>query len=265
MEHSEEEIQRFVDENRDLIEVMMDRAAPEGRNVGEPSGDRIRSRVEEDALRARARMEKDTRRAEDAFREVFEAFADPEVQRHFMSMGMSFFLGVSALMRRMPAPDFVKSTASDMESSWKEAACRSNEGCSARRRRIDIDDGVSKMPIDVQGDEDGHRAGEGGRRIRAFRHRVGDVWGPHMRGPQGPCVRRASRRLRDAEPPSGRGAEGVHRVSLSGHASGEGDRGVRQVSMPRSAFPGPFPGGGRRRDGRGHCPHGPRGRAEFGP
>ena len=144
MEHSEEEIARYVSENRDLIEMMMDRA--ERRR--EDDYERLRERLDGDVLRARDRMDRDVHRAEDTFREALEAFADPEVQRHFVTMGMNFFMGMSALMQRMPGPDCLKSTASDFESGWRKAACVSNRDCEARRRRIDIDDGAVKVPID---------------------------------------------------------------------------------------------------------------------
>lgn len=144
MEHSEEEIARFVSENRDLIEMMMDRA--EKRR--EDDYERLRYRLDGDVHRARSRVDRDVHRAEDTFREVFEAFADPEVQRHFVTMGMNFVMGMSALMQRMPGPDYLKSTASDFESGWRKAACGVNRDCEVRKRKIDIDGGAVKVPIE---------------------------------------------------------------------------------------------------------------------
>ena len=161
MGYSDEEIQKFVEENRDIIEVLMarrdardeadaddikEKAGAKRSRIQEDMGrvrdraDDTRYRLEEDIEWARYRVDQNRERMEGAFRETYEAFTDPEVQKHFMTMGLNFIMGMSAFMRKMPGPDFVKEAASDMETSWKKASCSSNTECSARKRKIDIEE-----------------------------------------------------------------------------------------------------------------------------
>ncbi len=175
MGYSDEEVQKFVEENRDIIEMLMARKesseeagahdkerarryrvdAEEGINRARERADSSRSRFEEDILWARDRADESRDRMEGAFRDTYEAFTDPEVQKHFMTMGLNFMMGMSALMQRMPGPDFMKDAASGMESSWKKASCSSNADCSARKRKIDIEDSEpsSVVPIKFEAEE----------------------------------------------------------------------------------------------------------------
>lgn len=140
---TEEEIQKFVSENRELIESIM-RLQREG--VVEATS-AARDATKEAVAFAHDSADAARARAEDFGRAAYSMFMDPEVQRHFMTMGMEFMLGLSAMMQRAPIPDFVKDTAGSTERTFKSAACRANEDCGARK--------VQKVDINVKDDSEG--------------------------------------------------------------------------------------------------------------
>ena len=140
---SEEEFEAFIRQNRDLIERMIDlqRGAVRGFTDSESEAAReVRDRVYD-------RVDYGRSRAEDAARAFMGMVTDPEVQRHFMNMGMEFMMGMSALMSKAPMPDFMKDGISSTESGFRNAACRSNADCSART-------GPKKVDIDISADSD---------------------------------------------------------------------------------------------------------------
>lgn len=140
---TEEEIQKFVSENKELIESIM-RLQREG--VVEATS-AARDATKEAVVFAHDSADAARARAEDFGRAAYSMFMDPEVQRHFMTMGMEFMLGLSAMMQKAPIPDFVKETAGNTEKNFKSAACRANEDCGARK--------VQKVNINVEGPSDG--------------------------------------------------------------------------------------------------------------
>ncbi len=199
MQHTDEEIYRFVEENRDLIEAMMDRA--EGResfgmggyrdcrgredDYRRPSrfSDYARRRAAEDFYWARERAMHDRMKCEDSFRTAFDAFNDPEVQKYFMTMGMNFMMGMSALIQKMPGPEIMKNAASGMEDSWKEAS-RS----APRQDRAGADDGETPGRVPIKFESDGERSR--GRCVRRPRRQIRegmrDVGGRRRPGAGGP-------------------------------------------------------------------------------
>ncbi len=148
---TEEEIRRFVSENRELIESIM-RLQREGMvEATAAARDATRDAMgfaQDSAQEARAR-------AEEFGRAAYDMFMDPEVQRHFMTMGMEFMLGLSAMMQKAPIPDFVKETAGSTERNMRAAACKTNEDCGARKvQKVDIctEPPEQGPPIDSDGD-----------------------------------------------------------------------------------------------------------------
>lgn len=142
---TEEDFQRFVEENRDLIEKMM--ALQKDGTI------EIVSAGRDAAHEAERAAEEAKRRAEDFAKATYSMFTDPEVQRHFMAMGMELFMGISTMMQKAPVPDFIKETAEGTERSWRSTACRTNEDCSARPKpqRVDINtDQKSDGPTEIK-------------------------------------------------------------------------------------------------------------------
>ena len=166
MQHTDEEIYRFVEENRDLIEAMIDRA--EGRDsfgMGSCRDYRgredyrchpgrfteyARRRAAEDVYWAKERAAYDRMRCEDSLRSSIDAFNDPEVQKYFMTMGMNLIMGLSALMQKMPGPEIMKNAASGMEDSWREVS-----RAAPKQRKTEGDDGETPGKVPIKFDTDG--------------------------------------------------------------------------------------------------------------
>lgn len=145
MSGTEEEFQEFVAKNRDFIEKIM---VLQKEGVIE-----VASAGRDAAHEAEKAAEDAKRRAEDFAKATYSMFTDPEVQRHFMAMGMELFMGISAMMQKAPVPDFVKDTAESTEKSWKSTACRTNEDCGAKPRmqKVDINtDEKSDRPTEIK-------------------------------------------------------------------------------------------------------------------
>lgn len=129
--YSEEEFQSFIKQNRDLIERMMAlqrEAAVNVASVGRDVTHEVVGTAVESAEKAREKTE-------EFVKTTYNMFTDPEVQKHFMTMGMEFMAGMSSLMQKAPMPDFVKDAANGVESNWKQSACRNNDECAARRAK----------------------------------------------------------------------------------------------------------------------------------
>ncbi len=144
---TEEEIQRFVSQNKELIESIMrlqKEGAVEAASMTRQAAKEVVSFAEDSADSARVH-------AEEFAKSAYAMFMDPEVQRHFMTMGLEFFLGVSAMMQRAPIPDFVKETAGSTEKTFRSAACRTNEDCGARKQKVEINaDPEEKGPTEIK-------------------------------------------------------------------------------------------------------------------
>ena len=137
MAYNEEEFQHFVKQNRSLIEQMMNlqrEAAASALQTG-------RTITHEVADTAKETMDSARAKTEEFVSTTYNMFTDPQVQKHFMTMGMEFMMGLSEMMQKAPMPDFMKDAASGMEQNWKQSACKNNDECAARRakaRKVDI-------------------------------------------------------------------------------------------------------------------------------
>ena len=113
---TDEDLDRFVSDNRDFIE-------------------RIMSSRREDIFRMPAAAAELTKiRGERFFRETAEALANSDVQRHFMASGFEILAGLTALVQASPTPDFIKDAVSDFDKNLRAAACRTNEDCLVKRK-----------------------------------------------------------------------------------------------------------------------------------
>ena len=143
---SEEEFQTFVNENKDLIERMIQLqkgVAVETLSVGREFAHETKDLAEESAAKAK-------QKADEALGAAYNMFMDPDVQRHFMTMGMEFFMGMATMMQKAPLPDFVKNAASDSEKNMKDVACRANTDCSAKKAtKVDIRADKAETPKNV--------------------------------------------------------------------------------------------------------------------
>ena len=129
---TDEEIDRFVADNRDLIERMME-IQMENARTASLFGRDLAVQMSESAVEAACMVRE---RSEEFFRETLDTISDPVVQRHFMDASMEFLAGLTALVEAAPMPDFVRTAASDFKSNARSAACRANKDCPLRKKAI---------------------------------------------------------------------------------------------------------------------------------
>jgi len=115
------EVEKFARENKEMIERIL-------------KEERIRAKEVFDAEKDMASelIAYQKQKTIDATEGVVSMFTDPEVQKHFMAVGMELFLGIDALMRAAPIPDFVKDAATkaqDMRDAATSAYCDKNPNC----------------------------------------------------------------------------------------------------------------------------------------
>ena len=127
--YSEEEFQSFIKQNRDLIERMMSlqkQAAVETLSAGrEIAHEAVGSAVDT--------ADKAKEKTEEFVKTTYNMFTDPEVQKHFMAMGMEFMAGMSSMFQKAPMPEFVKDAAGGVEKNWKQSACKNNDECARKK------------------------------------------------------------------------------------------------------------------------------------
>ena len=127
--YSEEEFQSFIKQNRDLIERMMSlqkQAAVETLSAGrEIAHEAVGSAVDT--------ADKAKEKTEEFVKTTYNMFTDPEVQKHFMTMGMEFMAGMSSLFQKAPMPEFVKDAAGGVETNWKQSACKNHDECARKK------------------------------------------------------------------------------------------------------------------------------------
>lgn len=128
---TEEEFEQFVRSNRDLIERMM--ALQKGAAAGFVDAEREIAR--ETYGYARGVADAGRARTEELVASFLGTFTDPEVQRHFMNMGMEFIMGMSAIAERAPLPDFAKEGYRSTHDSMMDAACRARDCGKQQRQR----------------------------------------------------------------------------------------------------------------------------------
>jgi len=133
---TDEQIQSFVDQNRDLVIRMMsiqkdtlDKTVTVGRSMAKDTFENTR----EVAGIAR-------RRGAEFFGATAAMFTSPTVQRHFINASMEFVAGLTAMAELAPVPDYMKTAATDFEKNFKQAACRANEHCPAKKVMIEADE-----------------------------------------------------------------------------------------------------------------------------
>ena len=143
---TDEELKKLFLENKDRIMELIDDEKEFAKDVG----DEAKEFAENTADRIKDKVSEKKERAEDTFKEVYRAVMDPEAHRHFVRMGLEFFMGLSAIMDKMPLPKTVRDVREDIENSRasvQKEFCRTNENCAARKKGCSDDD-VERIEID---------------------------------------------------------------------------------------------------------------------
>ena len=129
---TDEEIQTFVQENRELVVKMM--------NLQKEALEKtvaVGSEITKDAMESTKEAAEFARdRSIDFFNATAEMITSPVVQKHFMTASIEFIAGLTAMAELAPVPAFMKEAASDFDKNFKQAACKANERCPAKKVEI---------------------------------------------------------------------------------------------------------------------------------
>ena len=123
---TDEEIDSFVAQNRELIERMM-RIQKESFDEIEAADESARS------VKDAARLVRE--KSEEFFRNTYITITSPEVQKHFMTASMEFLAGLNAIADAAPLPDYVKEGMDNVRKAGRQASCRVNTDCPNKVRR----------------------------------------------------------------------------------------------------------------------------------
>ena len=162
MDMTDDELREFLRQNREKVESFIIEEAPEFLiAVRETASERMkdadaeaRKRFDEatekaDFIRGEAKdfIDEQTKEQKDkikqSVKELATAFLDPEVQRHFVNMGIDFLMGVSAFVKAVPKPGKVEKAVdkvSEMRSSAAKQYCAKNPDCPKKSvKKIELD------------------------------------------------------------------------------------------------------------------------------
>jgi len=126
-----EEIDRFVADNRELIERMMNLQ----KENFERSAELAKEFAEEAFDTTVKAAELARKQSEDLFKATYATIASPVVQKHFMEASLEFLAGLTAMVEASPIPDCMKDAASDAERNFRQAACKANADCPAKAKK----------------------------------------------------------------------------------------------------------------------------------
>lgn len=125
--YTDPELEKFVRENRDMIEKFL-----------KAEGESFKERYYAEKSRAETAMNDQKEKV----RELIGVFTDPEVQRHFMMAGFELFMGINAIMKAAPVPDAFKDIVDKTEEarvSAMENVCKANSECPKKpAQKVDI-------------------------------------------------------------------------------------------------------------------------------
>ncbi len=129
---TDEEIERFVTENRELVERLMASQKDKVEAAKEAGRDVARF----GAISTYYAAEYARKKSEEFFVATYKTIANPDVQRHFMASSLEFLAGLTALAESAPMPSYVKDVAQDFEKNMKSAACKANKDCPAKKKKV---------------------------------------------------------------------------------------------------------------------------------
>ncbi len=142
---TDEELRQFLRENKERIAELIKDETEFAKDVG----DEVKGAVDSTADRIKEKVSEGKGRAEETFKDIYKAVMDPVAHRHFVRMGLEFFMGLSAIMDKMPVPSSVKEFREDVEASRasvQKEFCKANPNCAAKKNGNDED--IERIEID---------------------------------------------------------------------------------------------------------------------
>ncbi|MDR2845945.1 MAG: hypothetical protein LBV63_01540 [Candidatus Methanoplasma sp.] len=109
--YEDPELERFFRENKEIVERLLLEERDLVKETVKAEKERFEEYVGDPRVRAR-----------EAADGLFGALTDPEVQRHFLTVGIEFLLGVNALIQAAPLPEELKDFVNKTEHEGKKAA-----------------------------------------------------------------------------------------------------------------------------------------------
>jgi len=132
--YTDPELEKFLKENKEMIERLFKEEKEMMEKFFKEEKEFFRGTFDEEWEKAKRSAEEQKNKAKDTAQEMFNAFTDPNVQRHFMAMGMEFMMAVSALMKAMPFPDPIRDMAGKAEEARKNASDNFSRSGSGRSK-----------------------------------------------------------------------------------------------------------------------------------
>jgi len=130
------ELEKFLKENKEMMKRLFSEEREMVESFFKEEKEYFKGTFDEEQKKTEEFFKEQRKKAKETGEEVFKAFADPEVQKHFMKMGMEFMMGMSALISAMPFPDIVKDMAGKAEKAGKSA---DNARSGSRPEKIEIE------------------------------------------------------------------------------------------------------------------------------
>lgn len=142
-EMTDEELKQFLKDNAKRIkEILADE-----KETAEDIADGLKTDLGKSAEKVKEKLSSGKDKAEETFKDVYKALMDPSAHRHFVRMGLEFFMGLSAIMDKMPMPSTIREFRDDVEASREgvqKEFCKTNPNCSAKKK----DDDIERIEID---------------------------------------------------------------------------------------------------------------------
>lgn len=127
-EMSDEEFKKFLEDNRERVDAFLSEECDE-KECRKDCKDRGPKGMS---------YRKD--RSEDFMKDLYHAFMNPDAHKHFVRMGIEFFMGVSEILDSLPAPEHIRKFREDVSESKCKARneiCRANPSCSAKKQQCE--------------------------------------------------------------------------------------------------------------------------------
>ena len=142
---TDEELKQFLKENSARIKELL----ADEKDLAEDIRDGLKTDLGKSADRVKEKLSEEKEKVGDAFKDVYKAIMDPTAHRHYVRMGLEFFMGLSAIMDKMPVPSSVKEFREDVEASRagvQKEFCKANPNCAAKKNGNDED--IERIEID---------------------------------------------------------------------------------------------------------------------
>ena len=131
-EMTDEELRQFLKENGKRIrEILADE-----KETAEDIAEGLKTDLGKSAEKVKEKISERKDKAEETFKDVYKALMDPSAHRHFVRMGLEFFMGLSAIMDKMPMPSTIREIRDDVEASRagvQKEFCKANPDCAAKK------------------------------------------------------------------------------------------------------------------------------------